>query len=54
MAMGKFPHEVREEMDSQDFNETLGYIIAEGAEQQELTKTSSKVRPNRARPQTMG
>ena len=48
----KFPHEVEDEMDTDEFAEVLGFIMAGNIEQQEAAPKGSATRG--PRPLTMG
>jgi len=56
IELRKFPHEVRELMDMDDFNFILGHMFAEQQEEQEASgRAQQKAKENpKSRPQTMG
>ena len=51
IELKKFPHEVRELMDYEDFNETIGYLLNVDRQQ---AQANPKQKAAKKRPQTMG
>ena len=54
IKLSKYPAQIRDEMDTDDFALIRGMEIADNQEQQEVMRAQKKKAPAKARPQTMG